>query len=183
MNELVGALWFFLPAGIANAVPVLASKTPLRRKFDTPMDFGKSFKDVRLFGDNKTWRGLFAGVIGATIVIALQIYLYATTTWAEDISWVNYNQPDVWLLGPLMGAGTLLADAMESHFKRRRNIPPGEKWFPFDQLDYIVGGCLFSLPVVILSLPRYLLIFVMWFGVHLLVVYVGFKLGIRDKPI
>jgi hypothetical protein len=37
------ALWFFLPAGVANAAPVFANKIPVLNRWKTPMDFGKSY--------------------------------------------------------------------------------------------------------------------------------------------
>ena len=49
------ALWLILPAYVANASAVLVGG-------GTPIDFGKLWKDgKRIFGDGKTWQGLFAG--------------------------------------------------------------------------------------------------------------------------
>lgn len=183
MNDLLAALWFFLPAGLANAVPVVAAKLPGLKHWDEPMDFGKTWRGQRIFGANKTWRGLLAGIVVATLVIGLQKYLFQSTGWAVQVSWIDYSPTHIWLLGPLLGAGALTADAIESSFKRRRHIPPGQPWFPFDQTDYIIGGCLLSLPLVQLTLVQYIWIFAVWFGMHLLAVFVFYHLGIRDKPI
>lgn len=183
MNEILAAIWFFLPAGLANAAPVFAAKTPGLKQFKTPMDFEKSYKGQRLFGPHKTWRGLLAGVVAATLVIALQKYLFTRNLWVLEHSWFDYRTADIWLLGPLMGTGALLADAVKSHFKRRNHIAPGESWFPFDQLDYVLGGCLFSLAVVQLGFDKYLWVAGTWFGLHLCSVFIGYKLGIRDAPI
>jgi CDP-2,3-bis-(O-geranylgeranyl)-sn-glycerol synthase len=180
---LLAAIWFFLPAGLANAAPVFAALLPGLRNLNTPMDLGKSYHGKRIFGDHKTWRGLIAGIVMATLVIGLQKYLYVRTAWVPELSWFDYQSSAIWLLGPLFGLGVLLADAIESFFKRQRGIGPGKTWFPFDQTDYIVGGCLFSLPVVQLSLERYIWVLVTWFGLHLLSVYIGHRLGIREKPI
>lgn len=183
MNEIVEALWFFLPAGFGNVTPIFASRTPVIKNWKTPMDFGKSLKGERLFGDNKTWRGLFSGAIVALLVIAVQKYLYSNTAWAPDISWFDYSPGIIWLLGPLMGVGALLGDAVKSHFKRRKGIKPGDSWIPFDQTDYIIGGTLFALPIASITLAQFLWVLGVWLGMHLLSVYVGFQLGIRDKPI
>lgn len=180
---ILDALWFFLPAGIANMVPVLAMKVPILKKWKAPMDFGKTYKGQRLFGANKTWRGLVLGIIAATLVIGLQKYLFDHSLFFLELSWFDYGPASVWLLGPLFGSGALVADAVESFFKRRQNIPPGNSWFPFDQVDYIIGGCLFSLPVVQLSFDKYLWVLLTWVGMHLATVYVGYRVGIRDKPI
>jgi hypothetical protein len=183
VDSIIGALWFFLPAGLANAAPVFAAKFPALKHLNAPMDGGRAYKGTRLFGANKTWRGLIAGIVLATVVIGFQKYLFTHNLWALEHSWFDYRPTSVWLLGPLFGLGALLADALESFLKRQRHIAPGDSWFPFDQTDYIVGGCLLSLPLVQLSVGKYLLVLMVWLGAHLLSVYVGYLAGMRDKPI
>ncbi len=180
---ILGALWFFLPAGLANAAPVVAAKVPLLKRLDGPMDMGHSFRGQRIFGPNKTWRGLLTGMLAATLVIGLQKYLFAHSSWLADLSWFDYRPDAIWLLGPLFGAGALIADAVESHFKRQRHIPAGSPWFPYDQIDYVIGGCLFSLAIVQLPISYYIWTLAVWLGMHVVTVYVFYLLGVRDKPI
>lgn len=177
------ALWFFLPAGIANAIPVIVCRLPWLRQLNTPLDFGKTWRGQRIFGDNKTWRGLIAGIVIATIVIGIQKYLFTRHLWALELAWFDYRPDYIWLLGPLFGAGALLADAMESFFKRQLDIEPGRSWFPFDQLDYILGGILFSSLVVQLSIGKYILIALVWFCMHLIASYIGYLTGLKKQPI
>jgi hypothetical protein len=120
----------------------------------------------------------------ATIVIGIQKIAYMHSGWIREISGpVNYSLRSVWWLGPLMGAGALFGDAIESFFKRQVNISAGRSLFPFDQIDYIVGGCLFSYAIIRLSLTDYLLILLTWFVIHVLATYLGNLLGIRKRPI
>lgn len=184
MNIILFALWFFLPAGLANSAPVFASRLPGLKNLSAPMDFGAHFKDKRIFGPNKTWRGLMAGILVATTTLWIQQYLYTHTGWAKTIALnVNYSTLPVFILGPLFGLGALLGDAIESFFKRLKGVPSGESWFPFDQFDYIVGGLLASSLVVQLSLREYVVIVVIWFCLHILSVYIGFLIGLRDSKI
>ena len=180
---ILEALWFFLPAGVANMAPVAAAKLPWFRQFSAPMDFGKSWRGKRIFGANKTWRGLIVGIILATIVIGLQKYLFSRSFFILELSWFDYRPANVWLLGPLFGAGALLADAVKSFFKRQKSVPPGSSWFPFDQIDYIIGGCLLSLFVVRLPLANYVWVLAVGLGGHVLIVYIFYLLGVREKPI
>lgn len=182
-NPIVAALWFFAPAGIANMAPVFASRIPGIRRFTQPMDFGKTYRGKPLFGANKTWRGLFAGILAATLVIALQKYLFSHSLFFLEYSWFDYRPASVWLLGPLFGAGALLADAVESFFKRQVGVKPGDSWFPFDQIDYIIGGCLFAMPVIVLTWDKYIWIIVAYFGMHLAMSYLGYLTGFKKKPI
>src|SRR5206468_5773804 len=95
----------------------------------------------------------------------------------------GYMVRSVWLMGPLFGIGALGGDAVESFYKRRRGVPSGKKWLPFDQLDYIAGTLLITLPVVLLTITQYVLIILVWFGMHLLGTYIGWRLGLKDEPI
>ena len=185
--ELLFALWFFLPAGLANAAPVFAARLPRLKNWNAPLDFNKTFRGKRIFGANKTWRGLLAGVIIATLTVAAQHWLAVNTPLVSTLSFIpgdiNYYFADILWLGPLLGFGALAGDALESFAKRQLNIPPSHRWFPFDQIDYIIGGLLASLIIVRLSIFAYALILITWFALHLITVYIGYKLNLRAKPI
>jgi CDP-2,3-bis-(O-geranylgeranyl)-sn-glycerol synthase len=167
----------FLPAGIANMSPIFANKIPGLRRWNTPMDLGKSFRGKRLLGDNKRIRGLAFGTVLATCtgpLIALII-----TSFELSMSGILL----VAAASGLMGCGALLGDAMESFFKRQRGIKSGESWFPFDQIDYIIGGLLVSYPLVRWPVTTMCYIFVAYFGLHIIASYIGYLLKLKDKPI
>lgn len=188
MRNVLMALWFFLPAGVANASPVIASKFPVLHRWKTPMDFGKNFRGKRIFGDNKTLRGLVFGVIMSTVTIIIQrkIWWNSPTTsefFNEAGNIMHFGRSNYWLLGTFMGLGALLGDAIESFIKRQRNVPSGQSWFPFDQIDYILGGLIFALPFARLTYNGYALVIILWGGIHLIVSYIGYLLKLKDKPI
>lgn len=184
MDAFLFALWFFAPAGLANSAPVFANKIPLLNRFKAPLDFGKSLNGVRIFGANKTWRGLLFGMFISTLALGFQQYLYGKYTWAVDVSQgIDYSALNVFVLGPLFGFGALAGDAVESFFKRRAGVKPGESWIPFDQIDYIIGGLIASLPVVVLSFSEYIVIVLVWFVMHLFISYIGYLTGFKEKPI
>ncbi len=183
MSTFLFALWFFLPAGLANAAPIFANKIPLLNQWNTPLDLGLHYREKRLLGNNKTWRGLCFGVLIATITFLLQRYAYIHFSWIEHFAGpINYGTVSLWL-GPLLGAGALIGDAIESFFKRQANVTSGDAWFPFDQLDYIIGGILLSSLVVRLSPAENITILLVWFSLHLISSYIGFLLHLKDKPI
>lgn len=182
LNSIFFALWFFLPAGLANATPIFAKKIPILNKFSTPMDFGKKIQGQRIFGDNKTWRGLLLGVIIATLTLLIQKIIYNQSPNLQNYLGLDYNNISIWL-GVLMGAGALLGDATESFIKRQINISPGKSWFPFDQLDYIIGAIIFSSFIITLTITNYVIIIVVWFLLHLISSYIGYLLGLKDQPI
>lgn len=170
------AFWFFLPAGFANMTPPIANKIPLLNRWNTPMDFGKSYRGKRIFGDNKRWRGLVFGTIFAGLIAGLE-YSYLASFGAGHLI------PKFALVGALMGLGALVGDAIESFFKRQVGIKSGSSWFPFDQIDYIVGGLLFSYPFVHYTVQQITLIFAIYFGLHLVISYIGYLLKFKERPI
>jgi CDP-2,3-bis-(O-geranylgeranyl)-sn-glycerol synthase len=184
INDILFALWFFLPAGVANVTPILAVKVPLLKAWNTPLDLGRSFKGKRLLGDHKTWRGIVSGVIMGTLFAGFQGYLFDQSVWVQSISQsVNYDSASILLLGFLLSLGALGGDALKSLLKRQLSVKSGESWFPFDQLDYIVGGLILSALVVQIPVINYLWILILWFGLHLLFSYIGYLLKLKDSPI
>jgi CDP-2,3-bis-(O-geranylgeranyl)-sn-glycerol synthase len=174
MDYLLNAFLFFLPAGIANAAPVFATRIPWIRRFDNPMDFGKHYKGKRVFGPNKTWRGFIFGAVMGGVTSLLVSYLFIP------------NSADAWytfLVGASLGAGALTGDAVESFFKRQRGVPAGKSWFPFDQIDYIIGGLVFVYPLTLIPIILMVGILILYFGLHLLFSYIGYLLKFKTTPI
>jgi CDP-2,3-bis-(O-geranylgeranyl)-sn-glycerol synthase len=87
------------------------------------------------------------------------------------------------IIGLSLGFGALLGDAIESFFKRQIGIPSGNSWLVFDQIDYVVGAILFSLPFVQLHTIDYIIVIATYFSLHFVVSYIGYLLGFKDKPI
>lgn len=184
LQDILFAVWFLLPAAFANAIPVVAAAMPLLKKYDAPIDGGRTFRGHALLGPHKTWRGIIAGVIIATLTLWLQQLLFAHFSWAQFVAdGVDYAKLPVLLLGPLFAIGALGGDAVESFFKREQNIKSGSSWVPFDQLDYIIGSLVISLFFVILTPMQYIWAIVVWFMMHLIASYVGYKLGLKKDPI
>jgi CDP-2,3-bis-(O-geranylgeranyl)-sn-glycerol synthase len=183
-SSLLFALWFFSPAGIANAAPILAAKTPGLRRFNTPLDLGYQLHGKELFGSHKTWRGILSGVIVGVLWAGLQMLLYNSYDWVRTITQqVSYSHASVLVLGFLLALGALLGDLIKSMVKRRVGVPSGRSWFPYDQLDYIIGGLLLSACVVVLHASQYVWVVFVYFGVHLLASYIGYLLKLKDSPI
>lgn len=183
MTEVLFALWFFLPAGIANLVPVIIAKFPLISGWTAPVDFGLKLKGKPILGPHKTIRGLASGTIAGFLVFVLQIQAYENFAWVREISGnLNYSELSLWL-GIFLGFGALFGDLVKSFFKRQLNVTSGKSWFPFDQLDYIAGGLLFGSLIVVLEIKQYILIAIVWFLLHLITSYIGYLTKFKKDPI
>jgi CDP-2,3-bis-(O-geranylgeranyl)-sn-glycerol synthase len=184
VDDILFALWFMLPAAVANGAPIFSARLPRINQWNARLDFGTHWQGRPLLGSHKTWRGLISGMITATLTLWLQQLLVAHTGWAQIFTaHIAYTGLPTLILGPLFGLGALGGDAVESFFKRRHGTKSGKSWFPFDQLDYIAGALVVSLPFVILSLRQYALVVVIWFCLHITSTYVGWRVGLKDQPI
>ena len=131
------------------------------------MDFGKNFIDGRrVFGKNKTFRGFFFGL---AIGVFVGLVEYAV-----------FGYPLLFcFLTPL---GALLGDLTGAFLKRRLDIAPGGLLPVVDQVDFVVGAILFSLPLGIVSLELAITVMLVTPPIHLFTNFVAYKLKLKSNP-
>ena len=164
---ILKSLYFFLPAYVANMMPIFTKKIPV---LNYPIW-------EKRCGKNKTWRGLVSAILGGIIVFSLQKYAYQQgfTAWAL----IDYSGFSI-LLGVLLGTGAIVGDLVESYFKRKRGIKPGERWLLWDQLDFVFGGLIFASIIYVPPAETVLILVVLSPVMHILSNHLGFFLKIRD---
>jgi len=161
---LIGEAFIFIfPAYCANAVPVLAGG-------GLPMDFGRNFFDGRrVFGTNKTFRGFFFGWgIGFLVGIA-EVIIFGLAKYGIMLS----------ILTPL---GALCGDLAGAFLKRRLNIAPGGLLPIVDQINFVVGAVLFSLPLGIITWELAATVMIITPPIHLFTNFLAFKLKLKNNP-
>jgi CDP-2,3-bis-(O-geranylgeranyl)-sn-glycerol synthase len=173
---ILRALYFMLPAYLANMAPVFATKI-FGAKFSYPLDCHLKYQGRPLLGANKTWRGLIAGVVVGILTVYLQAYFFRCQFFYQ-ISLLNYAAIDLFLFGFLFGLGVILGDAVKSFFKRRANLKPGDKWWPWDQLDFL-GALILILLVYLPPWYIFLLIIIISPLLPLASNWLGYKLRIK----
>lgn len=167
MNELFqilgSALWFILPAYVANATPIVLGG-------GRPIDAGKKFTDGRpIFGAGKTVQGFIAGLAAGTFVGLLQGIAAGTLS--------RYLA-----LGFLLALGALLGDLLGSFIKRRLGIKRGGLAPGLDQLSFVVVALLAASPLALPSWEIVLTIIITTLPIHLATNFGGYKLGLKSKP-
>ena len=175
---LLQSLWFFLPAGIANMVPVLVKKVNI---LNIPIDLGHKYRDKPLFGRNKTSRGLVFGVLTAIITALIQDVLADKYESFQNITLAPFDQYGFLLIGFLLGFGALLGDVVESFVKRRVNIGPGDKFIPWDQLDFVIGPLLLASIVYRPSWQVVVCLVIVIPFFHIGINFLGYYLKIKDS--
>jgi CDP-2,3-bis-(O-geranylgeranyl)-sn-glycerol synthase len=136
---LIGAVWFILPAYIANSAPVDVSQIGFLRKYAMPIDGGMTWKGIRILGDSKTWRGFYAGMLAGTLTAAIQGYVQPALLAAyPDLPVMTVD------LGFMLSLGALFGDMAASFIKRRIGMKAGQSAPLMDQLDFIFGAVVFA---------------------------------------
>lgn len=175
MNLVETVFWLFLPAAVANMVPILFSKMPV---FDTPVDFGKKYHGQAIVGPHKTYRGFIVGVAAAVLVVYLQKKLFFHTL---NLAYINYPQINVLKLGFLLGFGALFGDLLKSFIKRRLGKKSGSPWPPYDQIDWVIGAVVFVGFYIPLESKQVVVALIMFGLLHPLASLVGYKLGLKKN--
>lgn len=178
---LVFNIFFFLPSGLANLTPILASRIPPLKKYTYPLDFKLKFRNRRIFGTHKTIRGLVCGILIGILTVYIEQLLYSHFRIFQSVVSINYMSINPPVLGFLMGFGALGGDSAESFIKRQIGVKPGDSWFPFDQLDYILGSMFLSSFYIKLEPIEYILSPFVWFSLHLIFSAIGYTLRFKKK--
>ncbi len=186
------ALWLMLPAYIANMGATIVGGGP-------PIDGGREWSDGRrILGDGKTWRGL---LLAPAVAVVFTWILRALGTVDPLSGWgLSGFGPGPWwvVLSYSLGFGALAGDATVSFVKRRRGFERGEKWLGPDQLDFVLGAWTVALLVSLVlhvggltasnwflgafTGPILLTLLVLTPGLHLVVNYIGWRIGVKEVP-
>jgi CDP-2,3-bis-(O-geranylgeranyl)-sn-glycerol synthase len=119
VEVVIPALWFMIPAYVANPSAVLFGG-------GRPMDSGKSLSDgKRVFGDGKTWRGFIGGVF-AGIFIGLVLHGLAHFLYIEVLIFDPWF-PNALFIISLLALGSMTGDLVGSFVKRRLDFKRGSK--------------------------------------------------------
>ena len=176
-------LWLFLPAMVPNSAAVIFGGK-------TKMDFGKSWRGKRIFGDGKSWRGFFggafSGIVFGLILIGISSFWDPVNYWGFGPFWSNVG------VLACLAFGAVLGDLTGAFIKRRLGMERGQKAPILDQYDFVIGAFL----VTALFFPDWVyanyiegwhiaaLIFliVIMFAVHRLVNIAAYKMGFKKEP-
>ena len=108
----------------SNGAPILAARL-FASRVSIPVDFNRRLGDGNaIFGESKTWRGLFAALLTACI---LALFFGFGLTF-----------------GLVFGCQVMLGDLVSSFIKRRRGLAPSNRSMGLDQLPESLLPALYS---------------------------------------
>ena len=170
-----------LPVIIAGALNMLFCKMSFLDSISLPLDNGKTLRDgKRLFGDNKTYKGL----VGYVVLNMMTYILWGLICHAGKFDhlnffYVNYQNNVFYnaFIGVLLGLAYALFELPNSFLKRRFDIVPGKTasgfkkvFFVFlDQSDSIFGCVLVLCLFYRMSVLFYLCYVLLGAATHIIV--------------
>jgi CDP-2,3-bis-(O-geranylgeranyl)-sn-glycerol synthase len=181
-----GVLWVLLPAYAANATATL----PKGR--GPPMDFGRTWPrdGARVLGTSKTWSGFIFGSLFPLWIGLLEEYLWliAPPSWRYVPALASSMVAAIPVI-LLLTMGALTGDVIGSFAKRRLAIPSGGRFFPWDQILFVlvpVGLGFILDPSLFVptfgSWPALFWTAVFTIGLHVGFNYIGYWTGLKKVP-
>ncbi len=160
VNETALGSALFLVAGMSlgGIAHLVWLKSRLSKRFNQPLDGGRTFRGRRIFGPNKMLRGLMVMPIAAAFAFAaLAAMRERFPVWIAAGTW-DLTGGEYAVLGFACGLAFMLAELPNSFLKRQLDVlpgdTPGQGWlkplcFVLDRCDSVFG----VMVVVALTVP------------------------------
>lgn len=177
---ILSCLYFFLPAYFTNMTPPLIKRAGIFNFLDKPVDFNRKFFGQPIFGSHKTWRGIIFGIIVGCLVALLQGRFYKFSG-IQKISFLDYSEINILFFGFLLSSGAVFGDLLFAFIKRRLNLVPGARFFPFDQINYVLGAALFLTPFFKINPKAWIVLLILTPILHILTTQIGFRLNLTKS--
>ncbi len=180
---MIIGLWVFLPAMLPNSAAVVFGG-------GTKIDFGKSWRGKRIFGDGKSWRGFFGGALSG---IALGLILMGISHPFDPVNhWGFGSFSQGVVLITTLAFGAVLGDLAGAFIKRRLGLERGVKAPVLDQYDFVAGAflltALFNFNWVFetyfagWNILAFVFLLLIMFGLHRAANIIGYKMGLKKEP-
>ena len=183
---MLTGFWLFLPALVPNSAAAVFG-----RFSKTKMDFGKTWRGKRIFGDGKSWVGFFGGAftgiaIGLILMGISALFGDTDNFWGYGSFWTAVG------VITCLSFGSLLGDLSGAFIKRRLGMERGQKAPILDQYDFVVGSMLLTLaifPDFIINnyiegwhIAALIFVLLITFFLHRGVNIIGYLMGVKKEP-
>ena len=183
----------FIPVILSGVANMAWCKSCVLKKTQKPIDNGKSFIDgKRIFGDNKTWKGVIGYVLFNTVFTVLcGLICKAASFEGYDFFYIEHSNTVLYniIVGILLGLAYSLFELPNSFLKRRIGITPGKTtsgfykaFFVFlDQADSIFGCALVVWFFYDLGILLYFLYVLIGAATHIIINMLLYFAGLRKN--
>ena len=187
MKEFFALAYLFFPLLVGLALHGFCIKYDILAFLCRPIDQGRSFRGKRIFGDNKTYRGLAVVGLGTAIGFGLQSLLLHRIASIRGVELFDYALLKSVALGLAVGVAAMLSELPNSFIKRQFEIAPGSAakgwkvviFYVYDQIDFLLGAWLVLAIVVSVTIERVLFSAGSLLVAHQLMSSAGYALGMH----
>jgi hypothetical protein len=187
LREFYVIAYLFLPLLIGLALHGFCIKYDALAFLCRPIDRGRKFRGKRIFGDNKTYRGVVVVSLGTVLGFGLQSVLLHRIASVRSVELFDYAFFKSVALGGAVGVAAMLSELPNSFIKRRFEIAPGRAakgwkgviFYVYDQVDFLLGSWLVLAIVVPVTAWRVLFSAGLLLVAHQLMSSAGHALGMR----
>jgi CDP-archaeol synthase len=187
LREFYIIAYLFFPLLVGLALHGFCIKYDALAFLCRPIDRGRKFCGKRIFGDNKTYRGVVVVSLGTVIGFGLQSVFLHRIASVRSVELFDYAFFKSVALGGAVGVAAMLSELPNSFIKRRFEIAPGRAakgwkgvvFYVYDQIDFLLGSWLVLAIVVPVTAWRVLFSAGLLLVAHQLMSSVGHALGMR----
>jgi hypothetical protein len=180
-------LVFAIPATLAAVLHMVVVKFNLLGKLKYPLDFNLTYNGKRIFGDSKTFRGLFAMVILSILSSYFLYWLTITFDTIAELNIIDFVATSPLIIGVAFGLGYVLAELPNSFVKRQLEIVEGKRGnvlnIIIDQIDSPIGCMLAIIPFSRMSISFFLTGVVFFLFLHMFINVMLYLAGLRKNPL
>ena len=150
-----------------------------------PLDHNKTYRKKRIFGANKTYRGLLVMIVASVFFSYIYYLLVLNVKGLQQYNLLEVTQYSFVFYGVLFGVGYIIGELPNSFYKRQLGVEAGKsnsfRLHLIDQVDSVFTVML--LLVVFSSFTwKHFIIGLFFYGaIHILINYLLFLIGLRKE--
>jgi len=179
-------LIFSIPAGLAAILHMVAVKLDLFPALKMPLDAQHTYRGKRIFGQNKTWRGVVLMVVFSIAGTYFLQFLTGISPTIQSNNILDFNKNSAIFYGVLFGLAYTLGELPNSFIKRQKGIEEGKRG-PFihiliDQADSPIACLIVLWAFTRMDVNFFIAGCFFYLLLHLFFNVLLFLLGIRKNP-
>lgn len=151
-----------------------------------PLDHYKTFRGQRIFGQNKTYRGLLVMMLASIAITYFYAFLVQVSPSIASVNLLTFEEHSPFFYGCLYGIGYVVGELPNSFFKRQLTISEGKSngfiQRLIDQLDSVVVILLMLIYTSNFTWTHFWIGIVFYGLLHLSINYGLFLLKLRKEP-
>ncbi len=150
-----------------------------------PLDHNKTYNKKRIFGANKTYRGLLVMIIASIFFSYIYYLLVANIKSLQQYNLLDIMQHSFVFYGVLFGVGYIIGELPNSFYKRQLGVEAGKSnsfmLHVIDQVDSVFTVMLLLVAFSSFTWQHFIIGVFFYGAIHILINYLLFLIGLRKE--